>query len=131
MLPGRCKAIAASPLPRRCLRARSSSQEAGGRKDYAGPPLVSLAAEVADGLGLGLGDDITVNVLGREIAARIANLRKVDWRNLGINFVLVFSPNTFAGAPYCDLATLTFADAATGAWTRRWCATLRRPFLMS
>src|SRR5690606_1371187 len=51
---------------------------------YKGPPLVSLEKRIADGLGLRLGDDITVNVLGRDITARIANLRSVDWQNLGI-----------------------------------------------
>ena len=77
-------------------------------KAYAGPPLVSLAADVADGLGLGVCDEISVNVLGRTITARVANLRHVDWRDFGINFVLVFSPHTFVGAPYSDLATMTF-----------------------
>jgi putative ABC transport system permease protein len=77
-------------------------------RDYAGPPEVSMAADVAAGLGLGVGDRITINVLGREIEAHIANLRKVDWANLGINFVLVFPPATFAGAPYSNLATLSF-----------------------
>jgi putative ABC transport system permease protein len=76
--------------------------------DYSGPPLVSLDEEIADGLGLDTGDIITVNVLGRELSARIANLRRVNWRTLGINFVLVFSPNTFAGAPYTTLVTLAF-----------------------
>jgi putative ABC transport system permease protein len=77
-------------------------------KDYAGPPLISLESEVADGLGLKIGDEIAVNVLGRVITGAVANIRKVNWRSIGINFVLVFSPNTFAGAPYNDLATLTF-----------------------
>ena len=54
--------------------------------DYKGPPLVSVEAQVAEGLGLKIGDEIVVNVLGRNIAARIANLRKVNWRSLGINF---------------------------------------------
>ena len=45
------------------------------RPDYAGPPLVSFEKKVADGLGLKLGDNVTVNVLGRNITARIANLR--------------------------------------------------------
>ena len=76
--------------------------------DYAGPPLVSLETEIAAGLGLAVGDDITVNVLGRNLTARVANTRKVNWRTFGLNFVLVFSPNTFAGAPHSDLATLTF-----------------------
>lgn len=81
--------------------------------DYAGKPLVSLEADIADGLGLKIGDQITVNVFGREVTATIANMRKVDWRKFGVNFVLVYSPNTFAGAPYSDLATVTFAKAAT------------------
>ncbi|MER2632753.1 MAG: ABC transporter permease, partial [Rhizobiaceae bacterium] len=83
--------------------------------DYAGPPLVSMEEELARGLNLAIGDDITVNVLGRAITARIANLRKVEWQSLGINFVLVFSPNTFAGAPYSNLATLTFHEKASEA----------------
>ena len=78
--------------------------------DYSGPPLVSLEAEIAAGLALKLGDSITVNVLGRNVTAKIANLRIVNWRSLGINFVMIFSPNTFAGAPHSDLATLTFAQ---------------------
>jgi putative ABC transport system permease protein len=82
---------------------------------YAGAPLVSLEEKTARDLGLKLGDTITVNVLGRNVTARIANLRTVDWQNLGINFVLVFSPGTFAGAPHMDIATLTFADGGTPA----------------
>ncbi len=80
---------------------------------YSGPPLVSLESRTAEDFGLKIGDSITVNVLGRNITARIANLRAVDWENLGINFVLVFSPGTFSGAPHSDIATLTFADGGT------------------
>jgi putative ABC transport system permease protein len=75
--------------------------------DYAGPPLVSFEKRIANGLGLKLGDSITVNVLGRNVTAKIANMRTVDWQNLGINFVLVFSPNAFRGAPHTHIATLT------------------------
>jgi len=81
--------------------------------DYSGAPLVSLEERTAHDLNLTLGDSITVNVLGRNVTARIANLRAVDWQSLGINFVLVFSPGTFAGAPHTDIATLTFADGGT------------------
>ncbi len=80
-------------------------------QDYAGPPLVSFARDVAEGLGLAVGDRVTVNVLGRRIEARIANLREVRWQRLGINFVMVFPPNTFAGAPYTYLATLALPAA--------------------
>jgi putative ABC transport system permease protein len=74
-------------------------------KDYSGPPLVSIDAEIAAGLGLHLDDDLTVNVLGRDIEAKIANLRRVDWRSFAMNFVLVFSPDTFKGAPHSALMT--------------------------
>jgi putative ABC transport system permease protein len=80
--------------------------------DVSGPPLVSMEKRIAEGLGLKLGDSITVNVLGRNITARVANLRSVDWESLGINFVLVYSPNTFRGAPHTVMATLTYADTA-------------------
>lgn len=76
--------------------------------DYDGPPLVSLEQRIAEGLGLALGDEIRVNVLGRETVAKITSLRKVDWRSYGINFVMVFSPNTFAKAPYMELFTIGY-----------------------
>jgi putative ABC transport system permease protein len=81
--------------------------------DYDGPPLVSFEQRIADGLGLKLGDTVTVNVLGRNITARIASLRRVDWQSLSINFVMVFSPNAFRGAPHSRLATLTFPNGGT------------------
>lgn len=84
-------------------------------KDYGGEPLVSFDAGLAHNLGLGLGDAVTVNVLGREITARIASLRVIEWQSLSINFFMVFSPNTFAGAPHPHLATLTFPDGGTKA----------------
>ena len=74
--------------------------------DYAGPPLVSFESELAKKLGLVLGDRVTVNVLGRNIDATIANLREVKWESLAINFVMVFSPNTLASAPHNLLATI-------------------------
>jgi putative ABC transport system permease protein len=77
--------------------------------DYSGPPLVSMEKKIADGLKLKIGDEIVVNVLGRDIPAKIANLRNIDWQGLGINFVLVFSPNAFKGAPHSHVATLTEA----------------------
>ncbi|MDB5578420.1 MAG: glycosyl transferase family 1, partial [Bradyrhizobium sp.] len=77
--------------------------------DYAGPPLVSIEKKIADGLGLKIGDEIVVNVLGRDIRGTIGNMRTVDWQGLGINFTLVFSPNAFKGAPHTHIATLTEA----------------------
>jgi putative ABC transport system permease protein len=80
--------------------------------DYAGEPLVSFEGDIAKGLGLKIGDAVTVNVLGRNVTARIANLREVKWESLSLNFVLVFSPNTLAGAPHNLLATVTLPKDA-------------------
>jgi putative ABC transport system permease protein len=81
---------------------------------YAGEPLVSFEAELARGLDLKIGDSITVNVLGRNVTARISNLREVKWESLALNFVMVFSPNTLAGAPHNLLATISLVkDAGT------------------
>lgn len=82
-------------------------------EDYQGKPLVSYDAELAKEFGLKIGDEVAVNVLGREIKAEIGNLREVEWESLAINFVLVFSPNTFAGAPHTHLATLTYPNGST------------------
>jgi putative ABC transport system permease protein len=79
--------------------------------NYSGEPLVSFSAEEAGQLGLKIGDSVTVNVLGRNVTAKIGNLRQVEWESLSINFVMVFSPNTFAGAPHAWLATLTDREA--------------------
>lgn len=82
-------------------------------KDYSGTPLVSFSAEEGRELGLKLGDTVTVNVLGRDVTAKIASFRTVKWQSLSINFVMIFSPNTFAGAPHAWLATMTLpADTA-------------------
>ncbi|TBW39969.1 FtsX-like permease family protein [Siculibacillus lacustris] len=75
---------------------------------HAGPPQVSFDDETARGLGLGLGDAITVNVLGRDIEARVANLRHIEWDRLSINFFMVFSPDTFRGAPVTRLVTVAW-----------------------
>ena len=83
--------------------------------DYKGPPLVSFEKKIADGLGLKLGDPVTVNVLGRNITVKIANMRSVDWQSLAINFVMVFSPHAFDGAPHTHIATLTYPGGGTTA----------------
>ncbi|HRD78632.1 MAG TPA: FtsX-like permease family protein, partial [Hyphomicrobiaceae bacterium] len=82
-------------------------------KDYQGEPLVSFEGELAKDLGLKIGDSVTVNILGRDVTARIASFRELKWESLAINFVMVFSPNTLSGAPHNLLATITLpADTA-------------------
>ncbi len=74
--------------------------------DYRGPPLISFDAALARGMGLGVGDTLTVNLLGRDITGRIANLRQIEWTGLGINFAIVFAPGALEAAPRTHLAAL-------------------------
>jgi len=74
--------------------------------DYRGPQLISFDETLAKAFGLGLGDTITVNVLGRDIEAKIASLRRIEWTTLSINFVFVYSPGVLDKAPHTFLATV-------------------------
>ncbi len=74
--------------------------------DYAGPPQISFAAEEAAEMGLGLGDQLTVNVLGRDIEAEIASFRVVDFSTAGIGFVMSMNPAALRGAPHTSIATI-------------------------
>ena len=86
--------------------------------DYAGPPLVSLDANLARGWGVRVGGSLTVNVLGRDIALRVASLRDIDWRSLSLNFALVASPGLLAQAPHTNIATVRVAPEQEGAVLR-------------
>jgi len=79
--------------------------------DYAGPPLVSFDAGLAKGWGVGIGDVIRVNVLGRDFDLKIDNLRDIAWRSLGINFTMVASPGFLERAPHTHIATVRVAPA--------------------
>ena len=73
-------------------------------EDYAGPPLISLDGGLAKGFGVGIGDTLSVNILGREITGTIANLREIDWQSLRFDFAIMFSPGVLEGAPHTYIA---------------------------
>lgn len=81
-------------------------------RDYKGPPLISFDAKVAEGLGLKVGDTLGINVLGRDVTATIANLRRIDWASLGINYAIVFAPGFLERAPHTVIATVRAEGAA-------------------
>ncbi len=87
-------------------------------EDYRGPPLVSFDAGLARGWGVGVGDTITVNVLGRDVVLRIASLRDVEYRTLGINYALIASPGLLEAAPHTHIATVRGAAAGESAVLR-------------
>ena len=65
---------------------------------YSGPPLVAMDVEVAKGARIQVGDAVTLSVLGRDIDAKVAVLRKADFGGFGANFPLVVTPSAVEGA---------------------------------
>jgi putative ABC transport system permease protein len=86
--------------------------------DYSGPPLVSFDANLAKGWGVAIGDTLRVNVLGRDIDLKIANLRDIAWRTMGINFTMIASPGLLEHAPHTHIATVRATPAAQGGLLR-------------
>jgi putative ABC transport system permease protein len=87
--------------------------------DHDGPTLVSFDANLARGWGIGIGDTITINVLGRDVEMTIANLRQIEWRGLSMNFAMVASPGLLSSAPHTHIATVRGDPAQDTALLRR------------
>jgi len=77
--------------------------------NYAGQPEVAVSLDAARGGALKVGDTITLSVLGRQIDARVAALRKVDFGGFGASFSVVVNPAALAGA---DLRHVAIAKAS-------------------
>ncbi|HEX5795239.1 MAG TPA: FtsX-like permease family protein, partial [Geminicoccaceae bacterium] len=85
-------------------------------EDYAGPPLVSVEDEVALAYGVGVGDRLAFNVLGRIVEAEIASLRaEIDWGQARLDFVFLFSPGVLEAAPHTLAAAVDVPPAAEAA----------------
>lgn len=85
---------------------------------YAGPPLVALDVQAAKGARIKVGDKITVSILGREIEARVAALRKVDFGGFGASFPVVLTPSALAGAELRHVAIAKASRAQEAAVTQ-------------
>jgi len=77
--------------------------------DYKGPPLVSIAEDVAKAFNIGVGDTITANILGVDTTATVANVREIDWASFTMNFAITFAPGALEDAPAGFLATVIVA----------------------
>ena len=81
-------------------------------KDYTGPAQISFAATEAEEMNLKLGDQVTVNILGRDVEATITSFRKVDFSSAGMGFIMVINSAAVAGAPHSSIATVYAAPEA-------------------
>ena len=71
---------------------------------------ISLDAKVANDFNIELGDIFTLNIYGREIDGEIVNFREVDYRDLSINFAMLFNPQFAKKIPHEFLATAKFKN---------------------
>ncbi|MDC1133229.1 ABC transporter [Candidatus Pelagibacter sp.] len=71
---------------------------------------ISLDAKAAKDFNVKLGDIFTLNIYGREIDGEITSLREVDYRDLSINFAMLFNPDFANTIPHEYLATAKFND---------------------
>jgi len=70
-------------------------------------PQVSIEERLRDRFRIQVGDRMRFDVLGRIVTARVASVRRVDWRDFRAGgFMLVFSPGTFDGAPHSYISAL-------------------------
>ena len=72
-------------------------QEAGD--GVAGVARISMEADLAESLRVGLGDHITWDFAGVPVESRITSLRSVDWARFETNFYVIFEPGTLEEAP--------------------------------
>jgi putative ABC transport system permease protein len=101
---------AATPGPKTRITAGTFWPE-----DYTGEPQISFASEEAEEIGLRLGDQMTVNILGRDLTATITSFREVDFSNAGMGFVMTMNPAALAGAPHSHITTVYAPPEAEGA----------------
>jgi len=85
---------------------------------YDGPPLASVDALVGRWLGLAVGDTISLALASGPVTATVANLRRVDWTKLDLDFPVVLSPpaepppHSLVAAVWCDAAAVPAVEAA-------------------
>jgi putative ABC transport system permease protein len=78
--------------------------------DYEGPALASVEEEAAMNAGLTIGDTMRFFVAGREVEARIASIRKVNWDSFQPNFFIVLSPGALDGMPTTYISSMRIDD---------------------
>ena len=85
---------------------------------YAGPAQVAMDVDVARGERIKVGDQITLSVLGADIDAKVAVLRKVDFGGFGASFPLVITPSAMEGANLRQVAIAKATKAQEAAVIR-------------
>ncbi len=78
----------------------------------AGRPLVSLASEFQEAIGVRVGDQLTFDIAGETREVTVASVRKVKWDTFQPNFFIVFPPGVLEGTAGTYLTSAYFAPGA-------------------
>jgi putative ABC transport system permease protein len=92
-------------------RLQANEQVIAGQWWQPQPEASGVEVSIEEGLlqrwPIGVGDQMTFDVLGRQITARVASIRKVEWEDFRAGgFMFVFRPGAFDGAPHTFIAAL-------------------------
>ncbi len=68
---------------------------------------ISIDSKIASDFRIKINDQITLNILGREIVGTVKNFRKVDYRDLSINFAIIINDSFVDKLPYEYIGTLS------------------------
>ena len=79
-------------------------------KDEINKLQLSLDYKVANDLKLKIGDSMTFNIFGNSVTGIITNFRKVDYRDLNINFAILFNPKYASKIPHEFMSTIKFEN---------------------
>ncbi|MDN3628418.1 ABC transporter permease [Vibrio lentus] len=60
---------------------------------------VSVESEVAEQLGLEIGDELTFTINSQSVVANVNSIRKVEWREMKPNFYFIFTPDVLSSIP--------------------------------
>jgi putative ABC transport system permease protein len=71
---------------------------------------LSLDSKVANDLKLKIGDSITFNIYGNPVTGIIENFRKVNYKDLNINFAILFNPKFASKIPHEFMSTVKFKN---------------------
>jgi len=83
------------------------------------PAPVSLEEDLAQSLGVAVGDPIVWDVQGVQVASVVTSLRAVDWGRLATNFFAIFPPGVLEEAPQTRVLLLHVPGDETRARLQR------------
>lgn len=71
---------------------------------------VSVESDVAEQLGLKIGDELAFTINSRNVSAKVNSIRKVEWREMKPNFYFIFTPDVLSSIPSTWLVSFRLAE---------------------